>query len=142
MQPGPAASGRFVRCLAATDYRKGKLVIIRGMAAPALHQVLMATENTHTHMQHSCPTEQHGSYLPSRAAKIPLCIEKTDKQRLFGSDVLESKCLIGCGCGSVSWSRDQLYHTCQASDPKQDTPIAPPTIAAFIREPSSSAKTE
>lgn len=33
-------------------------------------------------------------------------------------------------------------HTCHASDPKQDTPIAPPTIAAFIREPSSSAKTE
>lgn len=67
-----------------------------------LHQVLMATEHAHTHMQHSCPTEQHGSYLPSWAAKIPLCIEKTDKQRLFGSGVLESKCLAGCGCGSVS----------------------------------------
>lgn len=55
----------------------------------------VTTKHTCMHVQHSYPTEQHGSYLPSWAAKIPLCVEKTDKQRLCEGEVLGSDNLVG-----------------------------------------------
>lgn len=67
---------------------------------------------THLHARAtSHPTEQHGSYLPPWAAKIPLCIEKTDKQKLFEREVLGSDSLAGLRPGqevaqSISWSLD------------------------------------